>query len=151
MNKKVYVVSDTTIETGKKIIDYLISLGGKNPKKIIATTNSKLIINIGGDTLPKPSPQFIQNYIEEWNKGNKIEFVNVEYEELIAHDRQGNKLVELSLKVDKSNCITITKIKDSWNREEVMNLVENAYDSGRYAIINNDIDQTFDKWIEQNL
>jgi len=30
--------------------------------------------------LPQPSPQFIEKYIEAYNAGEKIEFVNVEYE-----------------------------------------------------------------------
>ena len=42
-------------------------------KKIIASTDKSL-------NLPEPSPSFIQKYIEEWNKGNRISEVNVLYE-----------------------------------------------------------------------
>jgi hypothetical protein len=39
----------------------------------------------------------------------------------------------------------------TYTEEELLNLCENAYDSGRYSIINKDTDETFDKWVKQNL
>lgn len=41
-------------------------------KKIIATTNPEL-------NLPRPSNPFLEAFVIEWNKGNKIERVLVEY------------------------------------------------------------------------
>ena len=57
-------------------------------KKIIATTDTSIKIFAGkGDicdlyyNLPQPSQQFIEKYIEEYNKGEIIESIMVEYEE----------------------------------------------------------------------
>ena len=57
-------------------------------KKIIATTDTSLKIDnpnydigkLAYITLPQPSQQFIQKYIEEYNKGNIITDVLVEYD-----------------------------------------------------------------------
>lgn len=38
-----------------------------------------------------------------------------------------------------------------YTEEEVLKLTENAYDSGRYAIINKDIDNTYDNWKLKNI
>ena len=46
-------------------------------EKIIATTDISLVKEYN---LPQPSQQFIQKYIEEYNKGNIITDVLVEYE-----------------------------------------------------------------------
>lgn len=117
--------------------------------KIIATTDISLTFGeelfstiedwenkIGfKQTLPQPSYQFIEKYIESYNKGNIITDVLVEYEgyECVnghfmsyqttctyPHCEQYNYP---KLKVDKNNNITIKKIKDNWNREETVTLV----------------------------
>lgn len=52
-------------------------------KKIIATTDKNLIDGVRWNKefpLPQLSQQFIEKYIEEYNKGFKIKFINVEYE-----------------------------------------------------------------------
>ena len=50
-------------------------------------------------------------------------------------------------KVDKNNCITITKVKDSYSRKEVVTLLR-KYHRSQNESINTDI---VDNWIEQNL
>lgn len=65
-----------------------------NCKKIVATTDSSLVIGTVSRFvfdensrqrintkiyLPQPSPDFIKVFIEEYNKGNVIEWVDVEY------------------------------------------------------------------------
>ena len=65
--------------------------GNKQAKKIIATTDTSLInrrlMTFMDETtewiydLPQPSQQFITKYIEEYNKGNVIDSIMVEYEE----------------------------------------------------------------------
>ena len=91
--------------------------------------------------LPQPSQQFIQKYIEEYNKGNIITDVLVEY------DVHKNSFIPLWIpKVNpKDNTITIKKVKDSWNREEILNDIEQAIIQGL------DIGQYRDKWIKENL
>lgn len=96
--------------------------------KIIATTDSSL-------GLPQPSPSFIKAYIEEYNQGNVITDVLVEYYvdykihcEISREDCSkicgksiGCELCSKAnwkLKLDSNNTITTKKIKDSWNYEE---------------------------------
>ncbi len=78
-------------------------------------------------SLPQPSPQFITKYIEEYNKGTVITEVNVDW--YSTHETTGDK--PLCVKVDLNNCITITKLKDNWNKEEVTKLIRKAFDAAR--------------------
>ena len=48
----------------------------KNPKQYMGSYISMSL----GENLPQPSKQFIEKYIEEYNKGEKIENILVEYE-----------------------------------------------------------------------
>lgn len=124
---------------------------GLNPtwsKKVIATTNNDM--SIFDLLLPQPSNQFIEKYIEEYNKGNVITDVLVEYE----FDNEGHKdnpgWHNQKLKVNsKGNTITIKKVKDSWNREEVIELISDwtRMKSG----LNINLPDNFDNWIETNL
>ena len=77
--------------------DY-IAINKNGCKKIIATTDTSLKIdnphyNIGllaYIPLPQPSQQFIEKYIEEYNKGNVITDVLVEYELISNEEYFGN-------------------------------------------------------------
>lgn len=124
----------------------------RNYKKIIATTDISLpkgeilvkhIITEGRNAgliaqYPQPSPQFIQKYIDEYNKGNKIEYVNVEY--YVTHETGYDKL--LCPKTDKDNCVTITKVKDSFTLEEM----KLAYNKGLLSDDNST--KTFNEFID---
>lgn len=74
-------ISEVLKNNGLKFID-------DNCKKIIATTDTSLYIHQKETIslpervfyLPQPSQQFIQKYIEEYNRGNIITDVLVEYE-----------------------------------------------------------------------
>ena len=65
--------------------DY-IAINKNGCKKIIATTD----VSLG---LPQPSQQFIEKYIEEYNKDNIITDVLVEYENVYI-DSFGTKIVQ---------------------------------------------------------
>ena len=94
-----------------------ISLNRKqnSAKKIIATTDNSL-------ELPQPSQQFIQKYIEEYNKGHIITDVLVEYEYLLD-DRA--VLPYWNLKINtKDNTITIKKLKETYTKEELCQILE---------------------------
>jgi hypothetical protein len=91
-------------------------------KLIIASTDNL--------NLPQPSQSFIDKYIEEYNKGNIITDVMVEYEEMIQVTRDDildSKNIAPHFwqpKINsKDNTITIKKVKDSWNRDEVNALI----------------------------
>ena len=140
--------------------------GNKQAKKIIATTDTSLNISHGGDfgnnvikCLPQPSQQFIEKYIEEYNKGNIIEDVLVEYETLktTANNKHFGKghiySITNKLKINpKDNTITIKKLKDSWNREEVKQFAIKAFQAGfDYCGASHLGCPDESNWIEENL
>ena len=127
--------------------DY-IAINKNGCKKIIATTD----VSLG---LPQPSQQFIQKYIEEYNKGNVITDVLVEY------DVHKNSFIPLWIpKVNpKDNTITIKKVKDNWTREEhISNIKKFSLELGSkiHCFLKEDGTlsisiQDVNKWIEENL
>jgi hypothetical protein len=144
-------------------------------KKIIASTDPSLslqckycgrikVISSGlcgncgrfsSNLLPSPSQSFIEKYVEEYNKRNKIEDIMIEYEEetntQIANEIPLGLHIPEHIKINsKDNTITIKKIKDSWTREEVVDLINKAI---VFVVLPNP-DKTFkdlNKWIETNL
>lgn len=108
-------------------------------KKIIATTNEYIgytdirvspVKNFC--TYPQPSDSFIKKYIEEYNKGNIITKVLVEYKKATYEDWiKTAEPVKDSIKVDLNNCITVKKIEpELYTREEVKILITNAFKAG---------------------
>ena len=137
----------------------------KDDKKIIATTDKSLFtetksigytedrarVFYGKEYLPQPSQSFIEKFVEEYNEGNVITEVMVEYETITKRYGscsigEGVTMNVEQLKVSKDNTITIRKVKDSWNRDEV----EEKIRKGAYVLLNGSIGD-FDKWIEENL
>jgi hypothetical protein len=154
----------------------------KDSKKIVATTDKSLLLpninfkNWDGKTrnLPSPSDGFIKKFIERYNAGNTITEVMVEYEDdysipciipatdcekfqLNIGDCKGCIHSALKLKVDSNNCITITAVKDSWTRKEVMQLCFQAFiqhkvvDGKITPSAAEELHEPFNKWIEENL
>jgi len=147
---------------------------GNNCKKIIATTDTNLKIEVADEgwksadpggwneykpiykSLPQPSESFIQKYVEEYNKGNIITDVMVEYVEydwnLTITDH-----IEFYIKPKvnpKDNTITIKKVKDSFDLEELENiLVKHYLDIGAIQGCNlgEDVRIWTRKWISENL
>ena len=112
----------------------------KNPKQYMGSYISMSL----GENLPQPSKQFIQKYIEEYNKGRQIIDIIVEYEEIIYNpekerEYQSNDRIYIEdcdkqtrLKINyNDNTITIKKVKDSYTREEVEKLCKKAYKEGK--------------------
>lgn len=155
-------------------------------KKIIATTDKSLTVDsrigIKGSfcqkPLPEPSQQFIKHYIEQYNQGNIIEEVLVEYEDAMWFnngkawqpfpDYKTTTRKSKSPKINlKDNTITIRSARNSWNREEVEKLKDLSIAlSKHFDYIWNETDIRFDqsleiaisedqqrlhKWIEENL
>ena len=143
-------------------------------KKIIATTDASLIIESEYESidlgkqykyfpLPQPSQQFIEKYIEEYNKGNIITDVLVEYELISNEEYFGNTVnpgddvpyFDEKLKINpKDNTITIKKVKDSYSREEVIefgNKVKEYCKNGWKLDSLHMVFFEWDKWIEENL
>ena len=162
LDKKPIQWNGEETESNPSVYDY---------KKIIATTDKSLTINsiYGVDSfdtsifsgsgkseivklpqmfnLPQPSTSFIEKFVEEYNKGNVITEVMVEWEyNSYSTKTNGELTADLKLKINpKDNTITIRKVKESWNREEVLQLL-------RIAFFRNGGTKTdFDKFIKENL
>lgn len=128
-------------------------------KKIIATTDTTIKVKSeqAGDNrwvnpYLKPSDSFISKYIEEYNKGNVITDVMVEYEQKRIYgdelDIHGHN-IEIVKVNPKYTTITIKKVKDSWSREEVHNLMMQAW---IYGESDKSMDYTIrERWIEKML
>ena len=119
-------------------------------KKVIATTDTSL-------GLPQPSKQFIKKYIEEYNKGNVITDVLVEYNCGDSHcslfgcqKHLGCKNESLqTVKINpKDNTIPIKKLINNWNRKEVETIVKSIF---RDIYTNKDWESKAYSWIEENL
>lgn len=125
-------------------------------KKIIATTDNSLntqVLNNNTKEInlyPQPSQQFIEKYIESYNKDEVITDVLVEYEANYInwkHDDKIEALIDtLELKTDNLNTISIKPIKDSWNREEVENILYKHTE-----MMLSGYRDTLDNWIKEYL
>lgn len=174
-----YILSDDEIKEGdwafssltntiKQITNVRTQCGNNKGfpyEKIIATTDTELwtktpIKDTWGhylnQPLPSPSQSFINKYIDEYNKGNVITDVLVEYDEMYlfpdgSYSRSAQNMLNVKavdlLKISKDNTITIKKVKDSWSRDEVEKLIL------KYALDEHDvvISPRLAKWIDENL
>ena len=125
--------------------DY-IAINKNGCKKIIATTD----VSLG---LPQPSEQFIQKYIEEYNKGNIITDVLVEYEYLL---NDMGVIPYWCLKINpKDNTITIRKVKENYTKEEVISLCDDAYKVGYGTAVCEETNQgkevSFKEWLSTSV
>lgn len=187
-----YIISDDEIKAN----DYWINLdtntihtgnlwklanNASSCKKIIATTDTSLKLSYDGTTsiskdwggiqLPKPSEDFVTKYIEQYNKGNVIEYILVAYDNVCKNghymaegnltclypycNERMNKVIRVQT---KDNTITIKRIKDTWNREEIR--LEFMYALSEFAAERGltptskemkEINEWSDKWITNNL
>ena len=133
-----YILSDEEIKEGdwcllntRIVVRYFKpSVKSRSFKKIIASTDKSL-------GLPEPSTNFIKKYIEEYNEGDVIENVLVEYDEyykdefVALEDRhlkeyygeQGFVHFTYRLKVNSDNVITIKKAKDTYTKKELSEIL----------------------------
>ena len=202
-----YIISDDEIKKGDWKLDIFMDnpkpiLADKNyssvfTRKIIATTDTSLKTPLEyyglNDVaqLPQPS-QFITKYIEEYNKGNVITDVLVEYEQdytnrncstcslgtdgtcelnlekkccsstnnvtkhgdywISCLDGEEDSEIYKIIVTPKDSTITIKKLKDSWNREEIIEQMWLAYKAANTVFEDESaLRIEFDNWIDQNL
>ncbi len=133
----------------------MIELGGQknaNVFKIIATTDKSIILPERFPSftyLPQPSQSFLEKFVEEYNKGNVITEVMVEYEyDSYSTKTDGELTADFKLKINpKDNTIDINMPKDSWSREEVVELIQKySKECTGWPWI-----ETDEEWIEENL
>ena len=149
--REVLATTDTSL-----LIDTYINQGDTVKGDLIIKRNSDYTTGLKGRiNLPQPSQQFIQKFVEEYNKGNIITDVLVEYELISNEEYFGNTVnpdddvpyFDERLKINpKDNTITIKKVKDSYTKEEVENLIYTAMKDRCYTTI-----AEWKKWIEENL
>lgn len=180
-----YIISDKEIKDGwnyfessngmiKVITNQRVKTIGTY-KGVIATTDKSLGVkllephkdkygdvryNEFSNSLPQPSQSFIEKYIQSYNKGQQIVDVLVEYE-IRKYDSVRNVINSegeyfYDLKISKDNTITIKRIKNFWDREEVISKLNKAigeaisYPEKFVTGICLDSTKT-NNWIEQNL
>lgn len=124
-------------------------------KKIIATTDTLGISNLTTGKLPNPSKEFIEVFISEYNKGNIITEVMVEYETATNQVPNGKTIDWLKVN-PKDNTITIRKVKDSWSRKEVEEKLNDLHLFIRANAISDNsvrilISKMVKEWIKENL
>ena len=166
-----YILSDDEIKEGDwfydaelNVIEQLHSeeLPMSCDKKIIASTDSSLMFkgvypyNPNVDyNIPSIPQSFIDKYVSEYNKGNIIEEVMVEWltssdghydEKNIWHWKLLAPLVNPG-----NNTINIKGIKNSWTKDEVIDLCERAW-QGALNKHNEPLTAPgFTMWIKTNL
>lgn len=111
--QNLYILSEEPIKENDWVIDKkdnILFLSGINTDnqlhwKVIGTTNTSL-------NLPNIPQDFINHYISEYNKGNIIEEVEVEYEENYKtssySDQHRDCFFELKILFATFSCISIT-------------------------------------------
>lgn len=135
-------------------------------KKIIATTNKSISRNSDIEmsvkdalnTLPEIPQSFIEQFITSYNEGKTISDVMVEYDTIQVPYITGDGF-EIVLKVNSNNTINIKTIKDSWSRDEVIELLHQfrkdfeSYSNTKFAKKHKHSTalEAEKKWIEQNL
>lgn len=151
-----------------------ISVFKSECKKIIATTDNSIKypldptnVDIALDDfslkyriLPQPSHSFIGKFIKHHNVEKPITDVMVEYDDIMSKeiffdgisDFKKKKIGE-KLKINtKDNTITIKKVKDTWNREEVTELLFDALTSDGPGAYNMGWSaEEANKWIEEKI
>ena len=122
--KHLYVTSDEKPKEGDWVFNedlqmVFIQVGVPTGtcEKVIATTDPLL-------NLPIIPQSFVQLYVDNYQEGEIIKEVVVEYEECMAEGCNGTGE---QLLTNSDNEISIKPLKQSWSREEVQALVEEAY------------------------
>lgn len=169
INYNLYILSNEDLKKGdwcfhkasKSIVQYPdCGYPKDHVLKVIATTDKlitkstpvrsaddfDLSIYYNNEYVPNINPKFIEKFVDEYNEDTIIIEVNVEYEN--AEDETYGEIKGHFPKIDKNNFITITKIKESWTREEVIEFTDRLR-----IFLNEDNHSVFEvnQWIEENL
>lgn len=140
IGNNLYFTSDEEIKEGDYYYSFTADAWFKQGRLSFTNPNERLCKKIISSTdtslgLPQPSPAFIKKYISEYNKGNIIEKIMVEYFKIhvgwepdYSFEDEGiegsKETYQFIPKVSKDNTITISKVKDSWDRNEVIEFAE---------------------------
>ncbi len=124
-----YILSDDEIKERdwcynsklpSKIYQFGKGIADKESKKIIATTDSSLNLPLISSVDSKVFFSFIHYFISEYNKGNIITEVKVEYEEPI------HLFSTPKLKINQDNTINISLVEEKlYTREQMLQYILN--------------------------
>ena len=169
-----YILSDDEIKekdwyfkTGNKIIDNTF-IDSKRAEslgylKIIASTNSSLALEpYQGqfdkidctNYIPSIPKSFIDKYISEYNKENKIEECLVEYQmyngsvPITYNSDPNSSYTHCELILDSNNTINVKSIKDNWTKEELNESAMYFYNK-HHGILNQSDIQSISKFIDE--
>lgn len=166
INQHLYITSSDKIKEGDWYYDSgdvnFICKGFKhttnnyNRLKIIATTDPELHTS----DVSKIGFSFIDDYITEYNKGNVIKEVNVDYEELYLYP-DGNlskvsRLAPNAIPINKpklrlNNTIIINRLQEVFTKEDMMKALKfNPYECENGNILGKKSDSELEIWFEQN-
>lgn len=187
-----YILSDEELKEGDWFIQYDSALApnkiteyhleiikdgihGKDWKKIIATTDRSLVVNVSkslGVTreLPNIPLKFVKQYIEKYNQRKQIKKVLVEYvddysknDQLIIMENEGIDIRSpyQKIKIHENNYVSVKpkKIK-KYKRKEVIKIMKKFKEETELfstsSIVKENksvmtIEQIENKWIEENL
>lgn len=151
-NQHLYILSDDEIKEGDYCLDtinkeiIIAPLGGfkgKSIKKIIATTDTSLNHSLD---IARPYPlvysiptSFIETFIKSYNEGKQLKELLVVYDDDI-------------FLVTSQNEIVIKPLKDSYTREEVIEIILMYKCNLLVEVLKGKVEKQFtDKWIEKNL
>lgn len=115
--------------------------------KIIATTDCSL-------SIPLIPQSFINKYVNEYNKGNKIEKCMVEYQmynrsiPFTYNSDPDSSYVHYELKLNPNNTINIKFIRDNWTKEE-LNESAMCFYNKYHGILNQSDIQSIAKFIDE--
>lgn len=181
-NQHLYFVSDREIKED----DWMLQ-AGKYPvkvkapyiimdydKKIEATTDPDLRIFgepvINGiatfkGLIPQIPTSFIEKYVEKQGKIDEV-YINTKLTGQVRYEwndelQREEEIEESIIETRPDNTVIVSKVKDSWNREEVVAFCKQAYIdgfnkssegyNGEYGARDEETENNAIKWIKQNL
>lgn len=179
INHHLYITSDDGIKEGdwyySKIHNAIFQCTHsqqyfENEYKIIVTTDTSLKVYAGYDedishmgiynSLPYPPYSLVHEFITQYNKGNVITKVLVEYKQIVANEIDGLQFMDYTPILKLTNNAVNTKfVKNNWTKEELpidqmLNLI-GYIDTpvGRRTYHSDVIEQIqlLKQWTEQNL
>ena len=173
VNQNLYIILEDKIEEGDWFYSDVSGLRQKQykkmqptwyDKKIVATTDKSLTTDCKLNKnkfyyLPQPSQQFIEHYIENYNKREIIKNVLVEYIEELSDNGSFSIInnpvnIKSILKINPDNTINIKSVKESWNREEVIKFGNKVREYCKNGWQQDSLHKVFfewDKYINENL
>lgn len=168
-----YIISDEKIKKGDwyihkqngnlRVLQHNTNNLPMDAKKIIAATdvslnqiNKSAFDRTKDKVFLQPTKEFIQNYVDEYNKGNIITNVMVECEEYAVGNYgmslDGEPTIVERIKINPDNTIIIKRLKDKFTFEEVELILSQfiCEECPEYSFKGNG-GTYIHKWIEENL